>query len=553
QNLEFHDSLVIQRSPECGRYAVAKRPLVKGRDTLQRVTLLHCAAAALFECADLDLIESTGIGHLAYRILLTACSSLSPSGASQWLAGAPVPRCFPADYSAVDGLCDNAEHHQLDDVAKYRQVARTAGECCSQSRSSRWTRSAQPQLLAEDRPAEALALLRQLPGQADGLRAFGQQPLAAAGHAIRSATIVKVQFGGESVEYGKELFKASELLALAGERDRLQQTADICLRLLRLYYGNADSCPLISELELVRFLMKLSHESVTIELKNGTVVHGTIIGVDVAMNTHLRQVKMTLKNKDPITLDFLSIRGNNIRYIILPDNLPLDTLLVDDTPKIKKKKEGSGPAGPVGGRGRGRGRGRAARRSAARSRARRPRRSLRWHKQFKFYFTYFVVAADEDSEAAEKVENDEEHDVTELIEEPEAAEVKNDEEPDLTEPIEESDAEKVKNDEEPGVTEPIEEESEAADKVKNDEEPDVTEPIEEESEAAEKVDNEPMDAIAGATEAGETAASTTKSQEADLEVVGDGVVKDRQRSDSSGSFDRMPDDRNAQRFLRRGC
>ncbi|PAA65404.1 hypothetical protein BOX15_Mlig011441g2 [Macrostomum lignano] len=48
-----------------------------------------------------------------------------------------------------------------------------------------------------------------------------------------------------------------------------------------------------------------------------------------------------------------------------------------------------------------------------------------------------------------------------------------------------------------------------------------------------------MDAIAGATEAGETAASTTKSQEADLEVVGDGVVKDRQRSDSSGSFDRM--------------
>ncbi|PAA55122.1 hypothetical protein BOX15_Mlig007626g2 [Macrostomum lignano] len=69
--------------------------------------------------------------------------------------------------------------------------------------------------------------------------------------------------------------------------------------------------------------------------------------VDVAMNTHLRQVKMTLKNKDPITLDFLSIRGNNIRYIILPDNLPLDTLLVDDTPKIKKKKEGSGPAGPL--------------------------------------------------------------------------------------------------------------------------------------------------------------------------------------------------------------
>ncbi|PAA75820.1 hypothetical protein BOX15_Mlig031502g1, partial [Macrostomum lignano] len=515
QNLEFHDSLVIQCSPECGRYAVAKRPLVKGEILYKElpyctVLLRHCwpyfcyhclAPLALatkpqpqsvccndcgirfcdadccrrasdyhrFECADLDLIESTGIGHLAYRILLTACSSLSPSGASQWLAGAPVPRCFPADYSAVDGLCDNAEHHQLDDVAKYRQVARQLagvavsrgllagpdrpsdrltelfasqllrhvmqlicnahailshyefnsaencltlqlgeqriasgvypltsclnhscqpsvastfstltgncglltvrtltdlaagkqvyncygphylrhewserrqslaeqyffecqcphcvsrdsgnqrhralrcpGEACrgtDQPALLTWTgddlrqeprlvclscRSAfsdptllaslaskldaansqltQAALLAEDRPAEALALLRNCQARLTACAHSGNSRLGrchdlqakcfsrlgkhrqAAGHAIRSATIVKVQFGGESVEYGKELFKASELLALAGERDRLQQTADICLRLLRLYYGNADSCPLISELEVM--------------------------------------------------------------------------------------------------------------------------------------------------------------------------------------------------------------------------------------------------------------------------------------------------------------
>ncbi|XP_065073391.1 probable small nuclear ribonucleoprotein Sm D1 isoform X1 [Ochlerotatus camptorhynchus] len=126
-------------------------------------------------------------------------------------------------------------------------------------------------------------------------------------------------------------------------------------------------------MKLVRFLMKLSHETVTIELKNGTQVHGTITGVDVAMNTHLKAVKMTIKNRDPVQLDSLSIRGNNIRYYILPDSLPLETLLIDDAPKTRAKKReanrggqrgrgrgtrGSGRGGPRGGRGGPRGRGR---------------------------------------------------------------------------------------------------------------------------------------------------------------------------------------------------
>jgi small nuclear ribonucleoprotein D1 len=33
----------------------------------------------------------------------------------------------------------------------------------------------------------------------------------------------------------------------------------------------------------------------------------------MAMNTHLKAVKLTLKNKTPVALEQLSIRGSNIR------------------------------------------------------------------------------------------------------------------------------------------------------------------------------------------------------------------------------------------------
>lgn len=90
-------------------------------------------------------------------------------------------------------------------------------------------------------------------------------------------------------------------------------------------------------MKLVKFLMKLTNETVTIELKNGTVAVGTITGVDVSMNTHLKTVKMTVKGYDPITLDHLTIRGNNIRYFFLPDEIALDSFLVDDATKLKQK------------------------------------------------------------------------------------------------------------------------------------------------------------------------------------------------------------------------
>jgi small nuclear ribonucleoprotein D1 len=100
--------------------------------------------------------------------------------------------------------------------------------------------------------------------------------------------------------------------------------------------------------------MKLSNETVTVELKNGTVVHGTVYGLhrappladaagcDIAMNMHLKNVKMTVRHKNPVNVDFLSVRGNNVRYVLLPDSLNLDALLVDDAPKGQRvvKRDG---------------------------------------------------------------------------------------------------------------------------------------------------------------------------------------------------------------------
>ncbi len=93
---------------------------------------------------------------------------------------------------------------------------------------------------------------------------------------------------------------------------------------------------------------------------NARLVRHEIAGVDVSMNTHLRRVKLKMKGRNPVKLDALAIRGNTIRYVILPDTVNIAALLVDDTPKQNppkaKAEQRGGGRGRRGGRGRGRGR-----------------------------------------------------------------------------------------------------------------------------------------------------------------------------------------------------
>lgn len=90
-----------------------------------------------------------------------------------------------------------------------------------------------------------------------------------------------------------------------------------------------------NKMKLVKFLQKLNREQVTIELKNGTVISGTVVGVDATMNAHLKKAKMTARGKNPVSYATLSVRGSTVRDWILPDGLNLDALLVEDAPKVR--------------------------------------------------------------------------------------------------------------------------------------------------------------------------------------------------------------------------
>ena len=77
------------------------------------------------------------------------------------------------------------------------------------------------------------------------------------------------------------------------------------------------------------FLKKILNEFITVELKNGVTVYGTLCKFDKSMNLYLKNVKKTFKKEKTVYFDSVSIRGSMVRYIILPNWINLDLILTE--------------------------------------------------------------------------------------------------------------------------------------------------------------------------------------------------------------------------------
>ncbi|EDK41630.1 hypothetical protein PGUG_05728 [Meyerozyma guilliermondii ATCC 6260] len=97
-------------------------------------------------------------------------------------------------------------------------------------------------------------------------------------------------------------------------------------------------------MKLVRFLMNMpssTGQPITVELKNGTSVSGTLLSCTPSMNLSLKNIKLVQPHQDPQLLQFMNIRGNQIRQIILPDDLNIESVLSKS--QVKIKGQGAGP------------------------------------------------------------------------------------------------------------------------------------------------------------------------------------------------------------------
>lgn len=80
-------------------------------------------------------------------------------------------------------------------------------------------------------------------------------------------------------------------------------------------------------MKILHFFKILLNEFITVELKNGIIIYGTLFKFDKSMNLYLKDVKKSFKKEKSIYFDSVSIRGSMVRYIILPNWVNLDLIL----------------------------------------------------------------------------------------------------------------------------------------------------------------------------------------------------------------------------------
>lgn len=99
------------------------------------------------------------------------------------------------------------------------------------------------------------------------------------------------------------------------------------------------------DIKLTDFLRKLHNQHVTLELKNGSTLHGTLINVeqwtialgDVTLHRYYNgtYIPYTGSTTPPTTstshLKIVNVKEHAIRQVILPDTVDLDSLLVTDS------------------------------------------------------------------------------------------------------------------------------------------------------------------------------------------------------------------------------
>lgn len=91
-------------------------------------------------------------------------------------------------------------------------------------------------------------------------------------------------------------------------------------------------------MKLVNFLVKCRNERVSVELKDGSTITGTVKSVSPQMNIILTQADLIHRDNKQ-QLDQITVRGNMVRLVVLPDELNLDAILSDAIFRPKKVKK----------------------------------------------------------------------------------------------------------------------------------------------------------------------------------------------------------------------